>query len=126
MTDLRPQLRLLAAPSAAACPTLGCELPVAGSFGLCEPCERVYRTLLVLCDRLLDRDVARLEYDTPGLVLAARATIAAILVSPPPAAAGTSDLAVAADHAWAALLPTPADVASVRGSLAELEAAVNT
>src|SRR4051794_262734 len=112
MSDLRPQLRLLATPAAAACPTSGCELPVSGSFGLCEPCERVYRTLLVLCDRLLDRDVARVEHDTPGLVLAAQATIAAILVSPSLAAAATPDLMVAADEAWAALLPTPEDVAS--------------
>src|SRR4051794_13639870 len=100
MTDLRPQLRLLAPPpppppppqaQAAACPTSGCELPVAGSFGLCTPCERVMRTLLVLCDRLLDRDLARVEQHTPGLVLTARETIASIFVSP--------EAVIAPDHA---------------------------
>src|SRR3954454_7017945 len=121
MTDLRPQLRLLAAP-ATACPASGCELPVAGSFGLCEPCERVFRTLLVLCDRLLDRDLARVEQHTPGLALAARETIASIFVSPEAVIA--PDLAEPADQARAVLLPTPEDLASVRRLLCELEVAV--
>src|SRR3954470_12621875 len=100
MTDLRPQLRLLAAPPAAACPSPGCELPVTGSFGLCAPCERVYRCLLVLCDRLLDRDLARVEHDTPGLMTAVHHVLTTTLLEPAaPCPVGPCS-AAAVDEPW--------------------------
>src|SRR4051794_990491 len=59
-----------ATPRAVPCAAPSCELPVAGELGLCGPCEAVYASLLVLCERLLARDIARLEHDTPGLTAA--------------------------------------------------------
>src|SRR4051794_17565898 len=80
MSGVRPNLRVLTAPvRAAGCAAPSCRLPANGEFGLCEACERVYRCLGVLCDRLLARDVARLEHESPGITAAVRATITATL-----------------------------------------------
>jgi hypothetical protein len=50
-------------------------LPARGPCGLCRPCARVYDGLRILSHRLLVRDVARLEHDTPGITTAIRAAI---------------------------------------------------
>src|SRR4051794_13488195 len=125
MPELRPHLRLLAAAPAAICPSPGCQLPVSGAFGLCEPCERVYRCMLVLCDRLLTRDLARVEHRTPGLIDAVRASVTDTLTTLD-APSEIHPLCPVSEAAWSALMPMPADLQSLRDLLAELERAIQT
>lgn len=123
MPDLRPHLRLVESMpvSAAACASSGCCLPAGDGFGLCEACERVYRCVLVLCDRLLDRDLARVEHETPGITAAARVALTGTPVS---------DLVNDGGHVatglerepWAALLPMPDELESLNELLSELVA----
>src|SRR4051795_5008603 len=127
MPELRPHLGLLApAPDPVVmCPSRGCELPVSGAFGLCEPCERVYRCLLVLCDRLLSRDLARVEHRTPGLIEAARASVTEILTLDAANHIRSDSHAIASEAPWSALLPTPEDLYSVQDLLSELAAGIH-
>ena len=132
MRDFRPHLRVLPPPpvaAAARCAAPGCHLPIAaggGEFGLCWACERVYRCAMVLCDRLLERDVARLEHDTPGITAAARAA----LTGPPhppakrPGSACGCGRTVGSGARWEALLPLPGDLDELNDFLSELDAAL--
>jgi hypothetical protein len=66
----RSRLRLVAG-SADSCVTPGCPLPGQGAGGWCAPCASVRVSVFVLCQRLLARDLARLEHRAPGLTAAA-------------------------------------------------------
>src|SRR3954471_23039568 len=114
-------LRLVSAtPRANTCAAPSCELPAAGGLGLCGPCEAVYASLLVLCERLLARDIARLEHDTPGLTAAVYRALADTSEAEPAPLLPV----VAPPAAWLSLLPFPEDLRSVAGLLSEGEAAL--
>jgi hypothetical protein len=93
MPRSRPHLHALAptlitpqpVPDGARCRTPGCRLPASGRSGLCGSCQDVYRAAVALCDRLVDREIARLEHQTPGIVDAIYRDLArAGLVTPRP------------------------------------------
>jgi hypothetical protein len=80
-----PVLRLLApVVDPQACWTPGCRLPALPRDGVCSPCARVYAGVLVLCHRLLVRDLARLQHDAPDPA----ATAHRLPLGPRPRAAG--------------------------------------
>lgn len=64
------RLRLLA-PSAGPCATPGCPLPGQAVGGFCPPCASVQAGVVALSQRLLARDLARLELQAPGLTATA-------------------------------------------------------
>src|SRR3954454_8806272 len=114
MTSSSPNLRLVSDPPATmACGSPDCPLPAHGDLGLCAACEAVYGSLLVLCERVLARDLARLEHETPGITAAVRQAIAAVADPdvPEPSWSG------AAEAPWRSLLPMPGELQSLRALL---------
>ncbi len=78
MPVLPPRLRLVvshAETTAGFCSTPACRLPACAASGLCGPCARVYAGVFVLLQRLLVRDLARLEATAPGLTAVAHRSL---------------------------------------------------
>ena len=131
MPDLRVHLRVLAPlPQAVECAAPGCHMPLSGSdeLGFCGACERVYRAVMALCDRLLERDVARLEHETPGITAAAHAA----LISGPACSAarvqgraGGRATPPPARVPWEPLLPLPVDLDGLQDLVSELYAEID-
>ena len=79
-------------PHVACCKTTDCGLPVADGRERCRPCARVLAAMFALYDRLLERDAARLETETPGFLEAMRRWLAS------PVFDRTGQLQPAIDH----------------------------
>ena len=83
---------------------------------------------MVLCDRLVERDVARLEHERPGITAAARA-VTDQLAAPRREATGPGGGCAPAARArapWEPLLPLPGDLDGLNDLLSELDAALRT
>ncbi len=118
MPVLPPRLRLVVSQSettAGCCSTPACRLPACAASGLCGPCARVYAGVFVLLQRLLVRDLARLEATAPGLTAAAHRSLnrpdGPALIPGAGAARRTSGRV-----AW----PEPAELAALEALLSEL------
>ena len=72
---LSPVVAASSACPPGACSTPGCPLPRGLAEGFCGPCARVHAGTLALCERLLARDLARLEWRAPGLTAAAQTAL---------------------------------------------------
>jgi hypothetical protein len=109
----RSGLRLLA-PASDSCATPGCPLAGQGASGFCGPCASVHASVLALCQRLLARDLARLERQAPGLTAAALLALRANRV----------DRAASLDTAapCAAMWPPERELAALDALLMELRA----
>jgi hypothetical protein len=110
---LPPVLTASSACPQGACSTPGCPLPRGRASGLCAPCLQVQAGTAALCQRLLARDLARLEWRAPGLTAAAQIVLRGTLFVAPETA---HKVRAGERIAW----PAPGDMAALEALLVEL------
>jgi hypothetical protein len=118
MPVLPPRLRLVVSESetaAGCCSTPACRLPACAASGLCGPCARVYAGVFVLLQRLLMRDLARLEATAPGLTAAAHRSL-----NRPDARAMVPSVGAAGHASGRLVWPEPGELAALEALLSEL------
>ena len=76
MTAYFPPLRAVPSTDARVCRTSGCELTAHEPRHLCEPCDAVYAMAFALYWGLVEREIARMEAETPGITDATRRAFA--------------------------------------------------
>ena len=77
-------LRAVPSTDARGCRTSGCVLTAHDPHDLCEPCDAVYAMAFELYWGLVEREIARMEAETPGITDATRRAFA----SDPPTSCG--------------------------------------